>query len=773
MPGPASGETLRLVAQALTAVWEDERAPGTESTVALLRPVPDIQPPPPQAGLVGRERLVRRLIQSQGRPVALVIAPAGYGKTTLLAEWAARDARPFARVTLTRAHRDRLELLSAIAAALESIEPLGWEVFEALTSGRHDAADVALQRLVRVLDKRARPVVLAIDDLHVLPARAVWPVLETVGQALGPGSQIAVAARGDAGLPVGRLRTHRSSIELRSADLAMTRSEAAALLRAAGVAPEPDEVLALVQRTGGWPAGLYLAALSLSDQGPGARAEAFSGDDRYVADYVNEELLAGLPPRRREFLVRTSILERLSAPLCDAVLERSGSADELEALTHTGLPLEVLDRNRAGYRYNPLFADVLRSELSRADPDRAACLHRRASNRLGAEGDTDGALVHAIQAADLPRAGRLLWGCAIERLAQGREESIRSALACFSDEQLSDTPLLALTAAAGSLARGALDEAERWTSVAAAGRGAQRPAGRRNPVDAGVALMRAWTGRDGVGQMGADAARADALLEPKSPWRALCGLLRGISLQLGGEPEEARLELETAGHRAASRAPMIQALCLAQLALASAEAGDTERAAVLVARARAQVERSELSDSPTVALVFSVSAALRAQTGTSVEAAADLRHARELLARVTDPTPWYDAECRILLADAAARTGVPAAAAQLLTEAQVALRRCPDAGVLEAMLVNAQDLIERSACEDAAAEWSLTAAELRVLGYLPSHLCFREIADRLYVSSNTVKTHARAIYRKLGVSSRGEAVELARGAALVEPEAAG
>ena len=761
------------MAQALTTVLEEERAPGTDSTVALLRPVPDIQPPPPQAGLVGRERLVRRLIESQGRPVTLVIAPAGYGKTTLLAEWAAGDARPFARVTLTRAHRERLELISAIATALDRIEPLGWEVFEALTSGRHDAVDVALQRLVRALGRRARPVVLAIDDLHVLPARAVWPVLEVVGQALGPGSQIAVAARGDAGLPVGRLRAHRSSIELRSSDLAMTRSEAASLLRAAGVALEPDEVLALVDRTGGWPAGLYLAALSLSDQGPGAPAEAFCGDDRYVADYIREQLLAGLTLERREFLLRTSVLERLSAPLCDAVLERSGSADELEALTQAGVPLEVLDRNRTSYRYNPLFADVLRSELARAEPGYAACLHRRASGRLEVGGDTDGAVRHAIRAADLPRAGRLLWGCAIERLAQGREESIRSALACFSDGQLSDTPLLALTAAVSSFARGAIDEAERWTSIAAAGRDAQRPARRRNPVDAGLALMRAWTGRDGAAQMGADAARADALLEPKSPWRALCGLLRGTSLQLGGEPEAARLELETAGHRAASRTPMIQALCLAQLALGSAEAGDTGRAAVLVSRARAQVERSELSDCPTVALVFSVSAALRAQTGKSMEAAADLRHARELLARVTDPTPWYDAECRILLADAAARTGVPAAAAQLLTEAEVALRRCPDAGVLNAMLEDAQRRIERSACDSAETEWSLTAAERRVLGYLPSHLCFREIADRLYVSCNTVKTHARAIYRKLGVSSRGEAVELARAAALVEPEAAG
>ena len=283
--------------------------------------------------------------------------------------------------------------MSALATALEAIEPVGWEVFEALSSGRHDAAAVTLQRLARALARKEHAFVLAIDDLHVLPPRVVLPVLQAIWQAAPAGRCSSPSrARGDAGLPVGRLRAHRSSIELRAPDLALTRSEAGALLRMAGLELEPHDVLTLLRRTDGWPAGLYLAALSLSDQGREGRVAGFAGDDRYVSEYVREEVLAGLAAKRLEFLMRTSVLDRLSAPLCDAVLGRSDSATELEALAHANVPIAVLDRNRTAYRYNPLFADVLRSELRRLEPGRDAWLHRRASARLSKQGDTDGAL---------------------------------------------------------------------------------------------------------------------------------------------------------------------------------------------------------------------------------------------------------------------------------------------------------------------------------------------------------------------------------------------
>ncbi len=771
LPGGPGAGTLFAVAPTLTAVREDSPAPEPASGGDAGGRTLENPPPISELGLVARDRLVDRLVHARSRPAALLLAPAGYGKTTLLADWAASDDRPFAWVTLTEAERDPLRLLSTIAGALEAIEPVGWEIFEALSSGRHDAPAVALRRLTRALGRKERPFVLAIDDLHVLPARELRPVLQAIWRTLPAGAQLAVASRGDAGLPVGRLRAHRTSTELRAPDLALTRSEAAALLRMAGLDLERQDVLMLLRRTEGWPAGLYLAALSLSDQGREGRPDGFGGDDRFVADYVREELLTGLPPKRLEFLRRTSILDRLSAPLCDAVVGRSDSAAELEALARANVPLAVLDRNRTEYRYNPLFADVLRAELRRLEPGGDAALHRRASAQLHKQGDTDAALQHAIDGGDLPRAGRLLWGSALDRLARGRDDVVWAALERFTHDQLLQTPLLALATAGASLARGRLDEASGWTAVAAAAQ-ASDDAARRDPVGAGVALLRAWIGHAGVGQIATDAARAETLLEARSPWQPLAGFLRGVALHLEGDREAPRI-LEEAGHRAAAGAPLVHALCLAQLALEAMDRGDAERGGVLASRARAQVERSDLQDSPLVALVFAASASLRAGRDQSSEAAADLKHSLDLLARFTDPSPWYEAECRLALADAAAGLNGAPIATELLERAEGALRRVPDAPVLSGRLAETRGRIERSASAGAAVEWTLTGAELRVLSYLPSHLCFREIAQRLHVSPNTVKTHARAIYRKLGVSCRGDAVECARGAGLVEPAVSG
>ena len=280
--------------------------------------------------------------------------------------------------------------------------------------------------------------------------------------------------------------------------------------------------------------------------------------------------------------------------------------------------------------------------------------------------------------------------------------------------------------------------------------------------------MRAGVGRRGVQEMGADAAQAHELLGERSPWRSLCLLLHGVAQHLRGEGDEARDHLERAAHLAAVSAPLVQALCLSQLALLFAGEDDLERGTVAAGRARAQVVRCRLDDCPTSALVFAVSAELSAHVGQTPEATADLRQALRLLSGISDPSPWYEVECHIAAGRTSLRLGGSVAAAEHLGEATRVLRRTPDARVLRAWLENAVgrlDLVQGSA--DGAA-WSLTAAELRVLRYLPSHLSFREIADRLYVSPNTVKTHARGIYRKLCVSDRGSAVDRARAAGLVE-----
>ena len=714
-------------------------------------------------GHILRERLTRRLIEARERPVVLLRAPAGYGKTSLLREWTETDPRPCGWATLCADDNDPATLISVIALAFEPADPIGWEVFEALSSGRPDACDVALRRLARTLRRRELPFVLVLDGLHELRTRAAQSVVRTISETLPPGSQLALSSRGGAELPVARLRAQRRSLELGQEDLRMTRSEAVALLAAAGLDTAAQDVSELMQRTDGWPAALYLSALA-----PDRR-----WDDPLVVEYVRDELLANESPARLEFLMGTSVLQHLTPSLCDAVLHRDDSAAQLEALTRANVPIERLDRRAGTLRYNALFAEVLRSELRRREPGRESSVNRRASAWFEREGELEAAMRHAVMADDLPRSARLIWLNTPGAVAQGRGESIPAALRQLGEKPLTDVPLLGLTAAGSSLMSGDLYEAERWTTIAEGNLGRQSPRKRSEQEEAGLAAMRAGIGRAGVRHMGADAAHAHALLEEGSPWRPLCRFFEGSALHLGGDIDAARARLEDGAHRAAVSEPLIQALCLAQLALLEADEGNLARASSFAARARAQVERFRLEENPLTTLVIAVSGAIPTVRPQTAATARDLRLAVGLLTRLTDPSPWLDAECRVTLSRAVLLSTGPAAAAELLAPAWVAFGSNGEAPVLTRWLREAQDQIEIAAGSVGATNWCLTTAELRVLRYLPSHLSFREIAERLYVSQNTVKTHARAIYRKLGISSRGEAVDLARRAGLVDSVTAG
>jgi LuxR family transcriptional regulator, maltose regulon positive regulatory protein len=269
--------------------------------------------------------------------------------------------------------------------------------------------------------------------------------------------------------------------------------------------------------------------------------------------------------------------------------------------------------------------------------------------------------------------------------------------------------------------------------------------------------------------MGSDASRAGALLEDGSPWHPVCLFFEGVARHLTGDRAVARQQLQEGAHRAAVSSPLFQTLCLAQLALLALEEGDQERATTLAARAGAQIERCGLDEAPMVALAIALSARLRAELGRMEEARAEQQRALKLLGEIADPSPWYEAECRFLMARVALRLNGLTAAREHLSKAGAALRRTPDAGVLTEWLETARADVDLALDSTAEADWSLTTAELRVLHHLPSHLSFREIAERLFVSPNTVKTHARGIYRKLGVSCRGGAVDRARVAGLVDP----
>jgi LuxR family maltose regulon positive regulatory protein len=359
--------------------------------------------PEPRPGYVSRPHLVGRLIRAHAT-VTLIAAPAGYGKTTLATEWDGWDARPFAWVPVEREHDDRAgDFVATIEQSLDDVAPVEPPGRGASTRSRRGTAAAALARLVRSLDSRP-PFVLVLDDLHVLRASASLEAVRMLARHMPPGSVLALCSRTEPAMPVGRLRANRALTEVRAHDLVMTAAEAVILLELCGLELATADAEELARKTEGWPAGLYLAALALRDQPDLHAAVArFGGDDAIVADYLREEVLSQLAPESLEFLTRAAPLDRLSGPLCDAVLERSDSARQLSELGGRDLLLVPLDRRQESYRCHGLLARMLRTELRRVQPGEEARLHRRASDWYGAQADVDRAMHHAVSAGDAAR----------------------------------------------------------------------------------------------------------------------------------------------------------------------------------------------------------------------------------------------------------------------------------------------------------------------------------------------------------------------------------
>jgi LuxR family maltose regulon positive regulatory protein len=573
------------------------------------------------------------------------------------------------------------------------------------------------------------------------------------------GSRVALASRSEPMLKVGRLRANRALTEIGPRDLAMGTSQAAALFEMAGLHLAPVDVAALVRETEGWPAGLYLASVALRGQSdlPAAVAR-FGGDDAIVSEYLRDEVLSELDPDTVSFLRRSSILERLSGPVCDAVLRRRGSGQLLSSLASTRLLLVPLDRRQESYRCHSLLGEMLQADLRRLEPEEERRLHSRASDWYARRAVFDRAVHHAVAAGDTDRAADLLGTRAPAYVTQRRDAAMKGWLGSFTAEQIAARPALLLAAANSHLLNGELDEVQRLES---AGRRTLRetpPPERPAALEAGVAILRATMAADGTDRMGEDAARAYDLEPEDSPWRAICCLLEGVSLHMNGDREAAERRLEQGVRRGAVAAPNVQTLCLAQLALIAVDRDDWEGAAALAARATAQVEHYALGQYPTSALVFAVSAVVQGRRGRVAEAQEDVRVAKRLLGQLTDFLPWYEAETCVALAVAELRLSDVAGARELLAEASRAARRTDGPVVLRRWIESAESRVESASSAAGGEAMLLTTAELRVLTFLPTHFSFREIAGRLYVSANTVKTQAHAVYRKLNAASRSEAV---------------
>ena len=309
-----------------------------------------------------------------------MVAPPGYGKTTLLSQWAERSTQTFAWVSVAEPDNDPKVLLTYVAEALDAVEPIGERVFDALASPGSSVPGTVVPRLGSAFSSMSSPVVLVLDDVHLLRNREGQAALSALADHVPEGSRLVLSGRAEPALRVPRLRAEGRILEIGPAQLTLTREEAALLLANAGVVLDEDEVAELHRRTEGWPAGLYLAALYLREGGLVAGATvSFSGDDRFVSDYVESEFLARISRGQRAFLTRSAVLERMSGPLCEAVLSMPGSGATLAELARSNMLLVPLDRHGEWYRYHHLFRDMLLAQLHRQEPGLMPVLRRRAA----------------------------------------------------------------------------------------------------------------------------------------------------------------------------------------------------------------------------------------------------------------------------------------------------------------------------------------------------------------------------------------------------------
>ena len=725
---------------------------------------PSIRP-----GTVAKPDVIARL-RSSRLPFATVIAPAGYGKTTLLAEWAEADPRPFAWIALDGRDDDGVVLLRYIAAAMHRVEPVASEVFDALAGPGASIWSTGVPRVGSALARLQRPLVLVLDDLHAVEDPSCLDVLAALCEYVPSGSQIAVASREEPALPLARWRTRGWLHEIGVADLRLDEQEAHVLLAAAGVELDAAEVADLTERTEGWPAGLYLAALSLQAGAPGpAHVETFTGDDRLVAEYFRFELLSRMPEAEARFLTHTSVLDRMCGGLCDALLQTTRSAATLESLERSNRFVVPLDRRGEWYRYHHLFGQLLRNELERSDPEAVAVLNRRAMAWCMANDMAEAAVGYGHAAGETATVAGLVDRLTFPLYYDGRMATVEGWLGWFDHDELVRYPALAVYGAWLRALTGRPAEAERWLSLADGATSTIPLSDGSATIAPWVANLRAYMMPDGVERALADAHLALEQFAPGSPWRPIALLIRGVAHALLGATDRAKADLDAAVDTALAMGAFDDAfVAAAELALLAAQQGAWDEAGRHARQAQALVEETGLGDYGTSAIAHVVMARVALHEGRHADARAALTRAHRLRPLLDHGFPWLTIQVGLELTRAHLALGEAAAARTVLTETERVLERRPDVGSLAKEV---RELRERvAATSSPAGSWamSLTGAELRLLPYLATHLTFVEIGQRLYLSQHTVKTEATSIYRKLQASSRSTAIERAIQVGLLE-----
>ena len=726
------------------------------STVGAIKPklmLPRVHP-----GMLRRARLLEMLDRGAGSGLTMVDAAAGYGKTTLLRSWCIERPEPVIWMTLDAGDDDPVRLWTHLATAVERLGAgLGGGALMRL-GVRGATVETAVDELMNGLVAYGQPITIVLDDLHALGSERSLQSIAHAIERLAANARVLISTRSDPAISLARLRARGALTEIRARDLAFTVEEARELLLREGIELSDESVELLVERTEGWPAGLYLAALWLRDlEDPDQGVRAFLGSARHVADYLTDEVLTALAPQTRDFLVRTSVLGRFTPELCDAVLGREDSAEMLAELARSNIFLVALDARGEWYRYHHLFGELLQLELDREHADQ---LRRHAAAWCRAHGLIEDAIDYAAAAGDAEAVAELLIEHHLEFVWGGRIEEFLGWVRWLPAERLVEHPLLPAVGAACAalLARGSV-EIRQLLAVAGQAR-RERPELWSPYVEAVVEVTRAMKiERGDVGTAVEHARRALAAARAGADMLSV-GVLASLSQALffAGQLDEARrIALEAVERPDALDVPDGYVGALGLLALLDAEQGRTAGAEAWARQATSFARQHSQADSWTASLAHLGLALACTATGRLDEAEREALRG-ERLRRSPQPTVGH-AHALLVLAQVRVARSRLARAASDLKRAQRAIAEFRDPGRLPTIAAAIeQDLAAHANPRNLDMVEEPSAAELAVLRGLATDLSRREIGARLYISMNTVKTHIRELYRKLDVTSRAEAV---------------
>ncbi len=732
-------------------------------------------PPRARTLTVARSRLVQRLLDEDG-PVVVVTAPAGSGKSVLVRQWVDADPRPHAVVALQPWSDAPIALAEQLIAGLDPLGPSLEELRTIATGEEPRFSALLLPALAAAMGSRDEPCLLVLDDVHLLIDPRCHVMLEQLAAAVPPGSQLALVTRNATPAWLARTRAAGDLVEVGAADLAFHAGEAEEVLAVHGVPATPALVDRVLDETEGWPVAVYLVALLMS--GAGDEAEAVDrlsgpvGRGRAVRDYLRSQVLDPLDEETRAFLRATSILDLVEPALCDAMLGRADSLAVLRRLARAIQLVVPLDESDTAFRYHHLLQEVLRDELDEVSPQSVPGLHSAAASWYDQHGSLDAAVRHAALSGDVALAGGLIAHNLGEPVGRGNPDLLEEWLRPLDDRTLGSDPLLAVSRCWLAIQRGDDTDVTAWLRRAQQLVPQWRQHAGVDPVAAAVAATALVGGREPLRDFGRIADAVTTVLPPELAFVSAANVVAFVVTDLLGVDHDAndhRAQTALARSRAYD-VPSVEANVLGWQALMHLLDGDVASARPLQDLARDIMVESHLDRLATSGVVMSIDALYLACTGRFDEATEALGAARRQSVGMAGILHWFPPVGALMHAVTYALLGERASAQQLLAVSRAEL----DPAFAHSARVGQLVAMARSAMADAPgprtpAPAVLTAAELRVLQFLPSHLTLPQIAGRLFLSTNTVKTHVQAAYRKLDVVNRDDAVSAARRLGLLEP----